>query len=295
MTVKQILRKGKQKLKKENIPQYSLDAEVILSWAAGVGREYLFTHPQEALDQKVRDVFFRYIDKRIQGTPLAYIIGYKQFYGLDFFVDESVLIPRPETEIMVEKAEEYVNAKRIKTAGSALLDIGTGSGCLVITLARRLKNRIDKYFAFDVSQPALRVAYKNAKYHGVEQCIKFVHGSLLDPVFDNIKEYQLYNNFIITANLPYLTPEQYQNSLSIQKEPWPALVGGESGLDHYKSLLHQIKLLKLRTNSLISVLAEIDPDQKNVFCKLVEQEFNNYDLEFNKDRSDNWRLAVLRV
>lgn len=295
MTISQALRQGKKKLKKAGILEYSLDAEVILSQILESGREYLFTHPEETLRRKDRDVFFKKIKKRTQGHPLAYITGVKQFYGLDFYVDKNVLIPRPETELIVDKIRSYVNDQKMDPAGAALLDIGTGSGCLVVTLASQLQKKIDKCFAVDISRSALKVAYTNAKKHNVEQCIKFVHGDLLEPCFKKVKEYQAYEKLIVAANLPYLTPEQYQESFSIKKEPQLALVGGSDGLLFYDNLVHQLKLLKVRIKSSIVLFAEIDPEQKLPFRKLIEREFGECDLQFIKDGGNKWRVAILSV
>ncbi len=294
-TLSQVLKQGKEELKRSDIPKYALDAEVILSGVLSATREYLFVHPEKELSVQDYNVFFANIKKRKQGIPLAYIIGYKQFYGFDFYVNKDVLIPRPETELIIDSIAEHKRNPSVFTKNTALLDMGTGSGCLVVTSALKFNALVKEYFAVDICQKALKISYKNANKHNVNHCIKFLHGNLMEPIFFNIKEFLCYENLIITANLPYLTEEQYKKAPSIWKEPSFALLGGEYGLDLYKDFIHQLKLFKTRTNLSLALFLEIDPDQKNRVTGIINSEFPGCLLDFKKDIRGKTKIAIVRL
>jgi release factor glutamine methyltransferase len=294
-TTEQALEKGSQILKKSGIPHYILDSEIILSRVLDISREDLLTHPQRPLTRSERDGFLNYISKRKQGTPLAYIIGYKHFRNLKLSVDENVLVPRPETELIIDGLIEYKDKNPFPGQEAVFLDIGTGSGCLVVATACELGRDIHKYIATDISKQALKVAYKNAKKYNVEQCIKFLYGDLMEPIFYGIKDFHCCKKIIITANLPYLTDDQYKNSPSIWKEPISALLGGDHGLDLYTDLVHQVKLFRARVGASIVLFLEIDPFQKKEIGKIIANEFPEHSLSFKKDLSGKTRVAIVEI
>ena len=284
MTINQALTIATQKLQKNKIPNSSMDAEILLAHILKCSREYLITHSDKnLLNPKIR-LFEKYIIRRIKGEPIAYITGHKEFYGLDFFVNKNVLVPRPETELMVEEVLEHVTHN---TQHTTIIDIGTGSGCVIISLAKLLKFEI-RYLAIDISKSALTIARKNAKLHHVDKKIKFFYGDLLEPILNNLK-----NHTIITANLPYLTPTQIKNSLTIQKEPKLALAAGNDGLKYYHELFNQINSVDLSSCSHVSLYLEIDPSQKTSISKLIKQKFPQAKFQIKKDLRDHCRLVCI--
>lgn len=217
-----------------------LDAEILLSFILKKNKEYLYTHGDKELSEKQIHLLSKFIRKRIDGYPIAYITGHKEFYGLDFIVTPDTLIPRPETEMMVEHLLDHL--KQL-TQNTTVIDVGTGTGCIPISIIKNLQttNNKLKITAIDISMKALEVAKKNAKKHNLENDIEFIHGNLLEPILNTSRLKPQTSNLIITANLPYLTPKQIKNSPSIQKEPELALEAGDDGLKYYKKLFNQIK------------------------------------------------------
>lgn len=244
MTIKNVLIWAYKKLKDSDIKSASLDADVLLSFVLKKGlslarprdKEWLYANPEFRLNKKQFSIFKKLIDKRKKHYPIAHLTGYKEFYGLKFKINKHVLVPRPESEEIIDKTWEIINSKFIHNQLPIIIvDIGTGSGCLIITLAKKLQQnqKLDAYklFATDISKKALKVAQKNAKHHQVEKHITFLKGPLLKP----LKDQQI--DLIIT-NLPYLTKEDVKKESSIKKEPFRALVG-----DLYPKLFKQIKKL----------------------------------------------------
>lgn len=287
-----------------------LDIELILAYVIKKSREFILTHPEYELTKlQIKNYELR-IKERINGWSVAAIIGEKEFYGLKFKVDKNVLIPRPETEILVEEALKITNYPataeprhgggelRITNSKIIVIDVGTGSGCIIITLAKLLNNeskiKNHELYGIDISNKVLNIAKKNAKLHSVNMNIKFFNGNLLDPILKNTK-YQIPNTkYLILANLPYLTPAQIKNSPSIQKEPSLALVAGHDGLKYYRQLFQQIKKLRfVIPQSKFSLICEIDPAQKIIFSKIFKQFLFQEKLIFKRDLSQKIRLAII--
>ncbi len=275
-------------MSKVGISSPALESEILLSAVLKKDKEYLLANPKDKISFWLEIKFKRLLKKRLKGYSSAVLTGHKWFYGLDFFVDKNVLIPRPETELIIDFIRNY------KLPVTDLIDVGTGSGCIIITLAKILKGKNIKFYGLDISKKALKVAKKNAKKHKVEDRIKFLHSDLLSAV--DFKK--LDGPIFITANLPYLTPKQIKNSPSIQKEPKIALDSGPDGLKHYRELFKQAKY-KLKNwipaCAGMTLFCEIDESQKNVFSKLVQQEFPAANLTFKKDFNNVDRLAILEV
>ncbi len=255
-----------------------LDAELLLAHALGKTREFILAHPEYKPNIFQRIKYKCYINKREKGIPLAYITGKKEFFNLDFLVNKHTLIPRPETELMVE-----LTIKEIKNKDCILIDIGTGSGCIPISILKNINKNIPT-FATDISSKAIRMAKKNAKRHKVD--IKFLKGNLLEPMIEKMPNKHL----VITANLPYLTEEQYKKESSIQHEPKSALVASQQGLGLYEELLRQIKELK---NS-FSLFLEIDPDQTTQITELIKKHLPDKSIEVQKDLARRDRVVVVK-
>ncbi len=297
MKIEEVLAEGYGKLEKRGSDNPHLEAEILLSHILKKPREYLFAHPEAELNQLQITNYKLRINQRLHGEPIAYITGEKEFYGLKFFVDKNVLVPRPETELMVDAARQLAISN--PPAGEAgyeltMIDIGTGSGCIIITLAKKLKDLRFKiydlrFFGTDISSKALTTAKKNAKLNGVGKNIIFSRGNLLDPILKS-KILNLKSRIVILANLPYLTPTQIKNSPSIKFEPKLALSAGPDGLKYYRRLFKQIKSACLKN---FVLLCEIDPSQKRSISALAKKILPPHQIEIKKDLRGHSRLAII--
>ncbi|MDP9252735.1 MAG: peptide chain release factor N(5)-glutamine methyltransferase [Chloroflexota bacterium] len=197
----------------------ALDADVLLAYVLGVGKEALFAHPERELSVAETERYRELIERRGRGEPVAYLRGFKEFYGLRFSVDPRVLIPRPETEVLVDAARERI-------AGRALtvVDVGTGSGAIAVAIAAH-EHRV-RVIGTDSSRDALVVAEANALANGVADRIEFRHGDLLAPIAERVD--------IVCANLPYLPDASVEKWVgersSLAFEPRVAVVAGLEGL-----------------------------------------------------------------
>jgi release factor glutamine methyltransferase len=242
-----------------------IDAELLLVHILKKNREFVFTHSDQKINLLQKIKFIYLVKKRKIGYSVAVIVGHKEFFNLDFEVNKYTLIPRPETEVMVEKVLKIINLE------STLIDVGTGSGCIPIAIA---KNSIPKkIIAIDISKKALKVAKKNAIKHNVK--IKFIASNLLNKITTIPK------NTIITANLPYLTEKQFQEEKSIQKEPKKALIAKNSGLEFYKKLFKKLKQKNAPNGTVIFL--EIDSAQNKKIKKLIKNIFPKSNILVHKD------------
>ncbi len=234
MNLKETLFYLSAELKRKGIKTNVLDAELLLIYALKKSRVWLYSHRNYVLKNAELKKVKNLLSKRLEFLPMAYITKNKKFYGLDFYVNKNVLVPRPESELILEE----VFRKKYRKI-STVIDLGTGSGNLIISLAKNFSKKIF-FKAIDISSLALYVAKKNAEKHKVKNKIKFFQGDLLIP-FLKRKEKMGFGEILIIANLPYLSPEQFKNEISIQKEPRIALVSGKDGLKEYRRLFQQLK------------------------------------------------------
>jgi len=279
-----------QTAKRTKLPP--LEIELILAFVLKKSREFLFAHPEYELNKfQISDFRFK-ISKRLKGIPIAYITGYKEFYGLDFMVNQGVLIPRPETELMVDEAINIIKKADSRQQTAVIIDIGTGSGNIIISLVKLIKGKKSDFFflATDISKRALSVARKNARLHQVNDKIKFFYGNLLEPIL-KFKILNPKSKIIILANLPYLAPKQIKQSPTIKYEPKSALNGGADGLKYYRQLFEQIKMLGVTCY----VLCEIDPSQTQKMKTLIKNELPTATYEIKKDLCGHNRLAIIHM
>lgn len=231
LTIHDLLKEGSQRLKDENIASSRLDAELILCNLLDVDRVYLYMYREKEVVAGVREKFWEAIEKRADHMPLQYIVNKQEFMGLDFYLEEGILIPRPDTEILVEKVLEIYRdrygPKRVK-----IMDIGTGSGAIAVSLARYIED--SRVTAIDICPRALELARKNAASNQVAGKITFHLGSLFQPI--GREEYKSYD-FII-SNPPYIPSWEIPTLDRGVKdyEPSLALDGGEDGLDFYRHI-----------------------------------------------------------
>ncbi len=270
----------------------SNETELLLAFILQIRRETINTHLEQKIDLIKYLKFKRLEKKRLRAWPIAYLIEQAGFYKLDFIIDKRVLIPRPETELLLEQALEIAKQSQ---ENKTIIDIGTGSGAIIISLAKELKendlsvfNNI-QFIASDISRSALKVAKKNIDKHQLQNDIEISHSNLLKNIeSSNFAK----RHIIITANLPYLTPKQIQASASIKREPRLALDGGVNGLKYYKQLFWQINQLKYKK---LTCLCEIDFKQKEGLEFIVKKQFSDSSLEFLKDLGDRFRLAIIKI
>ncbi len=279
------------------------DVEHILAFALHKPREYVIAHPEHRITARTAQKIARLVNLRLRGYPLAYITGIKEFYGMDFRVNESVLIPRPETELIVERILDRINSmKRPDQApmGTILLaDLGTGSGCIIIALARNLplsgpKTKI-AYYAVDNSIDALKIARENAGRHRLNAQIQFKLGDLLGPVKNHLVNDKRINNIFIAANLPYVGTNEYNRLPTIKYEPRNALASGIDGLAHYRRLAGQLAamgnaLKKQKRSVNASIFCELDPAQINKAQKLFKKVSTDVKFIVHQDYSGRDRI-----
>jgi len=211
-------------LREHKIEDPRLEAEILLAHTLGIDRAKLFT-----IDSVPPPTFEQFIKRRASHEPTAYITGIQPFYGLNFFVDRSVLIPRPETELLVENVIASIPHSTFHISHLTLVDVGTGSGCIAVSLAKQLPNVT--VIGIDSSPTALKLAKKNAQHHGVSDRCKFLLGDLFKPLKEKVD--------LIISNPPYI-PSAVIETLEPEVKDWEpkeALDGGRDGLNYIRKLL----------------------------------------------------------
>ncbi len=255
-----------------------LERELLLAFVLRRDRSFLLLNYQQSLEAPELAEYRRLAKKLLAGWPLAYLIGEREFYGRSFSVNPSTLIPRPESEMIVDIIKKKIAAY----PDVALVDIGTGSGCLIISLAAELGSG-RKYYGLDISTSALSVAKQNAKCHGVK--VQFLESDLLSRLP------QQKGPIFLVANLPYLTPEQVRREKSIQKEPKTALISGKDGFQHYRQLFKQLADRQDLKNFFLII--EIDPAQKKIVGAEAKKYWPKIEVEIIKDLRGKNRFAII--
>lgn len=280
MTIKETLRKGMIQLKTGNITEPNLKARLIMQYILNKPRQYLIIYDDQVLTLRQEVDYFKAIKRLINGEPIQHITHQQEFMKLSFFVNEDVLIPRPDTEILVEEVIKI--AKKIKAKN--ILDMCTGSGAIAVSLAKYLDNV--EITAVDISTKTLNVAKKNAKNNEVENKITFIESNL----FENIVN-EKYD--IIVSNPPYIKKDVIKTlNKEVQKEPKIALDGGYDGLDFYRKITHQSEEY-LKFNGYLCF--EIGYDQKKDVIKIINDERKFTGTYSKKDLCDNDRIVVTRL
>jgi len=287
MTISQALPKAALKLKSKKIPSAHQDAEILLPHVLGKSREYLLARPEIKLTPSQNKKYRALIARRGNGEPLAYLTHCQEFYGLDFYVDKNTLIPRPESELIVEEIKKIAapNQKPI------IIDVGAGSGCLAIALSKIFP--IAHIYATDISPKALIVARKNARHHKVK--IKFYRGNLLAPLPASL--WRPAAPIYVIANLPYLS-KKYRKKLrdtSLRYEPKTALWGGCDGLKYYRELFFQIRQQVTRYPLPVIIIIEINPEQTLPLKKIICHYFPQVKIKTKKDLAGLERILVMKI
>jgi len=275
---KQALANARRELSDGNISDASLEGEILLRYVLWIDRSRLFSSLDQELTALQEKALAGLLERRLQGEPTAYITGHREFYGLDFKVDRNVLIPRPETELLVEKAVRI--SKRYKIVSIA--DIGTGCGAIAISLAVNVPDIT--IYATDVLTAALEIAEANCRNHGVSERITFLQGDMLEPLPEPVD--------MIIANLPYVKASELPEAGPLDFEPRLALDGGEEGLDILRNICVQAGS-KLREKGWM--LLEIGQGQAEDVTELLQITYPSAKIELESDLAGIERVVCLRL
>ncbi len=270
-----------------------LDSEIFLSYVLKKPTTFLLAHDDSEIGFWKARRFKKLIEKRKEGIPVAYLTGNREFYGLDFEVNKHVLVPRPDTEILVESVIDFINEtpesgiseSRFRgNDNQLLLDIGTGSACIPISVLKNVPEI--KAIATEICGSAMKVAKRNIAKHHLKSRIKLIKSDLLTKVpVGLLKDHEI----ILTANLPYI-PKQFQVDPSTKFEPDVALYGGEDGLDIYKRLIEQLEEIGIKPKAMffelfesqIAILASHMPDYELKYAKNMTGDAKCLHLELRK-------------
>ena len=256
------------------IDQPGLEAEILLAFILGKNREWLMANLDQSISISKRKRLVRLINRRLRGEPIAYLIGQKEFYGLNFLITKDVLIPRPETELLVKEALKYLGAGREKR----VIDLGTGCGCLAITIAK-YQPQVE-VCASDISQKALLIAKKNAEKHRVNIIFR------KSDLFKNIP-----GKFdLIIGNLPYIKTREARSIAKLLYHPLISLDGGRKGLELNRRLIKESRdYLKNKGR----LMLEIAPEQLEPLKEDIKKTYPQAEIEIKKDLNKKDRVLII--
>jgi release factor glutamine methyltransferase len=271
---RQALAHARQTLEDSGIENSSLEGEILVRFVLGLDRASLFSNPDLVIAPDQIENLSALLQRRLLGEPSAYITGHKEFFGLNFKVDPRVLIPRPETELLVEKAVEFYKTNNY----TSIADIGTGSGCIAISLAKALRDA--RIYAIDCSASSLQGAKENAVAHGITNQIHFLLGNLLQPLAQPVD--------MVVANLPYVKKDE----LNLKFEPALALDGGPDGLDIIREL---ITLVHGRLKPQGALLLEVGQGQAYEVKTNLHKVFPKAQVKIFRDLAGIDRVVTMRL
>ncbi len=276
MNIKNLLNKSSKKLDFLSNKLAKLDSEILLSKVISKDRKYLILNPEKKINEENSKLFYNLIERRKKGEPIAYIIKKKEFWKHDFYIDKNVLIPRPDTELIVEEVLKLYNPKH----KLSLLDIGTGSGCILISILRERKNFFG--VGIDISKKALNVARFNAKIHHLENRTKFYKS--------DVDKFLLGKYDLIISNPPYIKKHdlKYLERDVVGYEPKLALDGGQDGYSKITKVISRASILLKKNGKFI---LEIGFDQKNKVINILKSN-KFYINKALKDYAKNDRCIV---
>jgi release factor glutamine methyltransferase len=281
MILAQALQQSAHTLSLNGIDDSHTEARMLLGHITKLSPVQIYTQPERTLSQEQESNLQELVERRLCHEPAAYIVNHREFYGIDLYVDSRVLIPRPETELLVDTAIEFASSSYL--ASSPLIaDIGTGCGAIAISLALNLPH--SQIYATDVSPLALEVARLNCKSHNVTDRITLLQGNLLEPLPESVD--------ILVANLPYIKSSELANlSPEITKfEPIMAIDGGENGLDYIRQLLEQAED-RINTNGCL--LLEIGQNQEKDLSNLIRSLLKKVNFVFISDLNGIKRVVKI--
>ena len=272
----EVLKLGENVLKKENIQDSHIKASILLQYVLKQTKQELIINSEEIVEPSKVNEYNNYLQEIIKGNPIQYITKHQQFMALDFYVDENVLIPQPDTEVLVEEG-----IKIIKEQNMEVLDLCTGSGAIAISIAHYCQN--STVTATDISQEALEVARKNANSNNVN--IEFIESNLFDKLTERSFD-------IILSNPPYIKTDIIKTlEKDVQAEPHLALDGGKDGLEFYKKILNEAHEY-LKTNGYL--MLEIGYNQGNAVINLEHKNLKLITKQPIKDLAGNDRIVIFQ-
>ena len=275
MEILKLINNGSKQLRDKNINTHKIDSEILLSAALNQTREKILINLDKKIDPKKISGFYKFIQRRALKEPIAYILEKKEFWSKNFIVDHNTLIPRPETELMVEKI-----VKIFKTKDIYILDIGTGSGCILLSILSELKN--SRGIGIDISPKTIRIAKANLKKHKLTRRVKFYKRSINEIYHDKFD--------LIVSNPPYIMRKDIKNlNEDIKKfEPKLALDGGNDGLDVIKKVIYKSRSI-LKTKGMLAL--EIGNEQFKKVSEILRS--NKFKTKYLvKDYRENVRCIL---
>jgi len=289
MNIKHSLAEASRSLRTNNIDYADLEAELLICHVLSKPREFILAYPELSLNAYQNRVLQKLINRRINHEPLSYILGHQSFYNIELAVNKNVLIPRPETEVLVE----LVLGSSIKEHAT-IIDIGTGSGAIILSLAKNMSGD-HTFIATDLSAKALLTAKSNAKKNNINNKVTFLKSNLLKKMLKR-KSWPFSTDLVLVTNLPYLSND-WEKELTtrqkeeLKKEPGLALFAGIDGFDLYRQLAEEIKNLIKKFNLKIILFCEISPEQANLFSHTFS-ELGQVSLE--RDLTGKIRVGIVR-
>ena len=279
-SLREVIQTTHHALESLGIPDARLEAEVMVMSLMGMSRRDIYANQETEFGPQQEQELDRMMERRVAREPLAYILGYREFYGINLLVTPNVLIPRPETETMVEYAL-FMALAGMETAELAIADVGTGCGAIAINLAIHLPAA--QIYALDCADPVLDVAAYNIRSHNVADRIKLGKGDLLEPLPEPVD--------LIAANLPYIPTGRIATlQPEVQWEPREALDGGADGLDVIRRLMSQAPS-KMKEGG--AILLELDPEQVPMVQELARQHFPEATTSVEQDLARRDRVIVI--
>lgn len=254
-----------------------LDVQVLLADILQRERAWILTHPEARLSEEQRDRYLEALQACQKGQALPHVLGWWEFFGRRFLCPPEVLIPRPETELMVERALEVLMSL---PASAQVVDVGTGSGCVAVTLAAESPSSL--VYAVDIEQAALRVTRQNALAHGVGKRVKPVRADLLRGLVGPFD--------LICANLPYIPSDELGDLQVVEREPRRALDGGVDGLEVVRRF---IAMIPSKVSSSASVFVEIGAEQAQPLMDWIGQSFESVHVDVARDLAGRQRLLCM--
>lgn len=282
-SLRQVIQQTHHTLESSGIPDARLEAEVMVMNVMQMPRHAIFSQQETEVGPQQEEDLAQYMKRRLTREPLAYILGYREFYGINLLVNSDVLIPRPETESLVEHAL-FMGLMGMETPKLIIADVGTGTGAVAINLAIHLAAA--RVYAIDNFDPVLDVTSYNIRSHNVSDRVTLLKGDLLEPLPEPVDLVVANLPYLPTARIPTLQPE-------IQWEPVQALDGGPDGLDMIRRLLHQAAAGKLKEHGII--LLELDPEQVPAVQELAKQLFPKAEISVEKDLAGLDRMFVVNL
>ncbi len=287
ITLQDALTQAKSMLGHPTVRSAQLDAQVLLCHVLGIERAMLYAYPEREMTSQQEKQYFALIARRKQHEPVAYLTGQKEFYGLDFCVDKRVLIPRPETELLVETALEIIQRRIVRGQIPIVADIGTGSGAIPISIAVE-EPHLPYLYAIDISSDALQVAYLNCQRHHVAERVRLLQGDLVSSLPEPVD--------LLLANLPYVgTDELGDVSPDVQLyEPHQALFSGPDGLDLLRRLGEEVRQSRVLKPA-GALLLEIGYQQQEELTRLFHSLWPSATITCRKDHAGFDRILQIET